>query len=178
MGKNLNKGVRKAVELAGGTYNALAEKLKCSPEAVRKMLWVNCTAERAVEIEKAVGVPREEIRPDIFLKDGEQPPKPEPIPPLACSKELKRETTERAPRKNQKRQTQNFSSDDAQVIEPVPSADDIKDPGTPAAVNLDEHRAELQRRLKENPNVDIARPGRLVRVNAGAQPKPKPEGST
>lgn len=170
MGKNLNIGVRKAVEAAGGTYQALAEKLNCSPEAVRKMQWVNCTAERAVEIEKAVGVPREEIRPDIFLKDA--PPKKNAVPALAVQKEMRCDKTPKPPKRSARVQT--FGPEDGQIIEPVPNSKDISsDPENPAAIDDGDRVLKIPTTLKQAPNVDIARPGRLLRVAAAEQTKTK-----
>lgn len=162
MGRNLNRGVRKAIELAGGTRNALADLLNCTPEAVRKMEFVNCTAERAIEIETVINkkynneikISREEIRPDLFLKNH---PKEESDPIPTPSWMLKEMNTKHP----QKSYTDSIKdSDDAQVIEPLPQtiADEIS-----GNAEHSDPKTEVEKRIKLNPNVDIARPGRKLR---------------
>ena len=58
-----NRGFEKAVEIAGG-INALARLLDISNQAVRQ--WRRVPAERVVDIERVTGVPRQELRPDLF----------------------------------------------------------------------------------------------------------------
>jgi len=57
-------------EIHGDSWAEIANKLGCSEEAVRS--WANgsrpIVAERAVEFEKKLGIPRETLRPDIFVK--------------------------------------------------------------------------------------------------------------
>lgn len=58
--------IQKAVKAAGG-QSALARELKVTPQAVQKMCasgWV--PSGRVLAIEKATGVPREELRPDLY----------------------------------------------------------------------------------------------------------------
>ena len=51
-----------------GGYQKLAETLKTSRQAVYK--WkVRVPIERVAELEKHLGVPREKLRPDIFVRD-------------------------------------------------------------------------------------------------------------
>lgn len=44
--------------------SALAKSLGITPGAVSQ--WVRVPAERVVEVERATGIPREELRPDLF----------------------------------------------------------------------------------------------------------------
>jgi DNA-binding transcriptional regulator YdaS (Cro superfamily) len=56
----------KAAKAAGG-QSALARILKVTPQAVQKMCASGrVPAERVLEIEKATGVSRHELRPDIY----------------------------------------------------------------------------------------------------------------
>ena len=75
----LNKGmsdaraVVEAVERAGG-MSELARKIGVSPQAVWKWLYVQgrVPATRVLEVERVSGVPREQLRPDVFSR-------PEPV---------------------------------------------------------------------------------------------------
>ena len=58
-----NRALKIAIESAG-SINALARKLGISGQAVQQ--WRRVPAERVVEVEKATGVPRAQLRPDIF----------------------------------------------------------------------------------------------------------------
>lgn len=60
-----NEGVAEAVLLVGG-QDRLAEILGVSQPMIHKYLCVRCPAERAVQIERLIGVPRAKIRPDLF----------------------------------------------------------------------------------------------------------------
>lgn len=56
----------RAAKVAGG-QSALARILKVTPQAVQKMCASGrVPAERVLEIEKATGVSRYELRPDIY----------------------------------------------------------------------------------------------------------------
>ena len=58
--------IQKAVEAAGGVY-ALAAKIGVSYQAVQQ--WVKAPrvpAERVLDIERATGVSRHDLRPDIY----------------------------------------------------------------------------------------------------------------
>jgi len=55
----------RAIEVAG-SQALLAQRLKCSQAAVSKWLRIRVPAERAIEIERATGVPRHELRPDLW----------------------------------------------------------------------------------------------------------------
>jgi DNA-binding transcriptional regulator YdaS (Cro superfamily) len=58
--------VCKAAKAAGG-QSALARHLKVTPQAVQKMCASGrVPAERVLEIEKATGVSRHELRPDLY----------------------------------------------------------------------------------------------------------------
>lgn len=59
----------RAVRVAGG-QSALARILHVTPQAVQKMCARGrVPAERVLEIEKATGVSRHELRPDIYPTD-------------------------------------------------------------------------------------------------------------
>lgn len=62
-GKTNFEALLEAIELAGG-IRALAREIGLSHEGVRR--WERAPAEYIVDIEKATGVPRERLRPDIF----------------------------------------------------------------------------------------------------------------
>jgi DNA-binding transcriptional regulator YdaS (Cro superfamily) len=58
--------IAQALERAGG-YAAVAKALNLNPEAVR--LWRSrgrVPAERVVDLERLTGVPREQLRPDLY----------------------------------------------------------------------------------------------------------------
>ncbi|MCS3467118.1 DNA-binding transcriptional regulator YdaS (Cro superfamily) [Pseudomonas sp. JUb42] len=58
--------VCKAAKVAGG-QSALARHLNVTPQAVQKMCASGrVPAERVLEIEKATGVSRHELRPDLY----------------------------------------------------------------------------------------------------------------
>jgi DNA-binding transcriptional regulator YdaS (Cro superfamily) len=59
------KGLRKAINLAGGPV-AFAKLLKINRRAVWQWQEVPPAA-RVIEIERLTGVPREELRPDLYL---------------------------------------------------------------------------------------------------------------
>lgn len=64
-----NEAVIRAVTALGGARQA-ATRLGVSSTAVLKWIYRNCPPERAVQLEQMTGTLREEIRPDIFLKNG------------------------------------------------------------------------------------------------------------
>ncbi len=64
-----NIGVIEAVKRCG-SQRELAKLLNVEQSSVMRWIWQNCPAERAVQIEKAVGVSRRIIRPDLF---GDRP---------------------------------------------------------------------------------------------------------
>jgi DNA-binding transcriptional regulator YdaS (Cro superfamily) len=57
-------GLAAAIEAAGGV-RALARLLGIQHSAVVE--WARIPADRIIEIEKATGVPRHKLRPDIFI---------------------------------------------------------------------------------------------------------------
>ena len=60
--------IQRAVAAVGG-QSALARILKCTPQAVQRWCATGrVPAERVVEIERATKVPREQLRPDLFIK--------------------------------------------------------------------------------------------------------------
>lgn len=62
------EGKLKAVEKAGGA-SRLAEALHVTRSAISQ--WRQVPAERVLDVERATGVPRHELRPDLY------PPHPE-----------------------------------------------------------------------------------------------------
>jgi DNA-binding transcriptional regulator YdaS (Cro superfamily) len=59
----MSHGLKKALEIAGGT-RALAKALGITAGAISH--WDRIPAERLLEIEKVTGVPRDELRPDLY----------------------------------------------------------------------------------------------------------------
>jgi DNA-binding transcriptional regulator YdaS (Cro superfamily) len=58
--------ISKAADIAGG-QSALARILGCTPQAVQRMCASGrVSAERVLQIEKATGVKRYELRPDLY----------------------------------------------------------------------------------------------------------------
>ncbi len=60
-----NPGIERAIKLAGGRTR-LARLLQVTAQNVDYWLRRNCPGKRAIEIERLLGVPRDEIRPDLF----------------------------------------------------------------------------------------------------------------
>jgi DNA-binding transcriptional regulator YdaS (Cro superfamily) len=60
---NRDEALERAIK-AAGTGNELARKIGISPQALSQ--WERVPAERVVAVERATGVPREQLRPDIF----------------------------------------------------------------------------------------------------------------
>ena len=160
MAKNYNPGVAKAIEQAGGTYQALAEELGVTQQAVRKMLYVNCSAERALEIEEITGVPREEIRPDLFIKNFKPENKSIPIP---TSKQYLKEC-EHVPDNN--------THHEPVGLDAIPEQSEIAHTGADTALGTVDSEvrvdtADSVRRIEYHPDrtrtersVDLARSGR------------------
>lgn len=55
--------IQKATRAAGG-QSALAEKLGISYQSIQQ--WRRIPAERVVDIERVTGIPRRELRPDLY----------------------------------------------------------------------------------------------------------------
>lgn len=54
-----------------GRIAALARELGITHAAVRQ--WDgHCPAERIVDVERVTGIPREQLRPDLYRRDGTQ----------------------------------------------------------------------------------------------------------
>ena len=63
----LKKGVKAAIDASGGNMSNLARKLKIAPQSIRE--WVlrgKIPSERVLLVERATGVPKERLRPDIY----------------------------------------------------------------------------------------------------------------
>jgi DNA-binding transcriptional regulator YdaS (Cro superfamily) len=60
----MNKGLKRAVEIAGGLA-PLARLLGVDRAAIRR--WDQVPARWIITIERLTGVPREELRPDLYL---------------------------------------------------------------------------------------------------------------
>lgn len=58
----------KAIEAAGGP-TALGNALGCSSQAISQ--WSRIPADRVVDVERITGIPREELRPDLYRRDAE-----------------------------------------------------------------------------------------------------------
>ncbi|WP_248769095.1 YdaS family helix-turn-helix protein [Pseudomonas sp. MWU12-2345] len=62
---NDNAAMR-AAKAAGG-QSALARAIGCTPQAIQRMCATGrVPAERVIPIEKASGIPRHELRPDLY----------------------------------------------------------------------------------------------------------------
>ena len=59
----MDAGIEKAAK-AVGTVAALARKLGITRAAIHQ--WPRVPAERVVQVELATGIPREELRPDLY----------------------------------------------------------------------------------------------------------------
>lgn len=73
-----NPGIVEAIARSGkdgknGSLEKLARKAEVSFGAVSRWMYVNCPAERAIQVEQLTGVHRSRIRPDLFNtpEDGE-----------------------------------------------------------------------------------------------------------
>jgi DNA-binding transcriptional regulator YdaS (Cro superfamily) len=60
---SVDAGLTKAIEAAGGV-RALARALGIKHPAI--LQWVRIPAQRVVDIERVTGVPREQLRPDLY----------------------------------------------------------------------------------------------------------------
>jgi len=63
MGIQRDLGLQRAIK-AVGTSDALADKLKITPQAVSQ--WTKIPLARVFEVERETGIPRHELRPDFF----------------------------------------------------------------------------------------------------------------
>lgn len=61
----MDAGLKMAIAAAGGPVK-FAAKLKIRRQAVSK--WKKCPAHRIIQVEKISGIPREELRPDLYRK--------------------------------------------------------------------------------------------------------------
>lgn len=65
--------IHRASAIAGG-QSALARSLKVTPQAVQKMCATGrVPAERVLDIERLTGVPRNELRPDLYPEEETEP---------------------------------------------------------------------------------------------------------
>lgn len=65
--------IQRASAVAGG-QSALARSLKVTPQAVQKMCATGrVPAERVLDIERLTGVPRNELRPDLYPEEDADP---------------------------------------------------------------------------------------------------------
>ena len=62
-----NAGLTKAIEVAG-SMRKLAHMLDLHHHAVQQWVRARVPADRIVEIERITGVPREELRPDLYRR--------------------------------------------------------------------------------------------------------------
>jgi len=68
----MTPGLKKAIAAAGGA-GGFARLLKVDRTLPYK--WVKVPAERIIEIERLIGVPREELRPDLYERPAGPAPK-------------------------------------------------------------------------------------------------------
>ncbi len=61
--RNRDVALKRAIRIAGGNQR-LAEAIGCSPQAIS--LWDKVPHLRVLAIERATGVPRSELRPDLY----------------------------------------------------------------------------------------------------------------
>ncbi len=59
----MDEALRRAIQSVGGIY-ALARALGLTHQAIYQ--WEKCPVLRVLEIERLTGVPREELRPDVY----------------------------------------------------------------------------------------------------------------
>ena len=64
-GAKYDAGLKKAIEVAGG-INALARELGMSAAAVWE--WRRVPYDRILQVEAVTGVPREELRPELYRR--------------------------------------------------------------------------------------------------------------
>ena len=62
--RDIDEGLHKAIEAAGGTSDKLASKLKITPQAISQ--WRQIPLNRVFDVERETGVPRDQLRPDFF----------------------------------------------------------------------------------------------------------------
>jgi DNA-binding transcriptional regulator YdaS (Cro superfamily) len=63
----MNDGLKLAIEAAGG-MGQLGRKLGISAQAVQQ--WRRIPTHQIIAVEKATGIPREELRPDLYRKNS------------------------------------------------------------------------------------------------------------
>lgn len=57
-------GLQKAIDACGGKSNDLAAKLRVTPQALSQ--WKRVPLGRILDVERVSGVPRAELRPDMY----------------------------------------------------------------------------------------------------------------
>jgi DNA-binding transcriptional regulator YdaS (Cro superfamily) len=63
----MDAGLKAAINAAGTRYR-LAKNLKIEPSSVLR--WTRIPAERVVAVERVTGVPREQLRPDLYRRSA------------------------------------------------------------------------------------------------------------
>jgi DNA-binding transcriptional regulator YdaS (Cro superfamily) len=58
-----DRGLAKAIS-AAGSISALASRIKVTVQAVSQ--WESVPVNRCIDVERETGVPRDELRPDVF----------------------------------------------------------------------------------------------------------------
>lgn len=61
------EGLKEAINIAGGV-GKLGEAIGITGEAVSQ--WTKVPSERVIPIERATGVPRQRLRPDLYPAEG------------------------------------------------------------------------------------------------------------
>ena len=64
--EQFDPGLRVAIVAAGGTITSLARLIGIAPQAIAQ--WTKVPADRIIEIERATGVDRERLRPDLYRR--------------------------------------------------------------------------------------------------------------
>jgi DNA-binding transcriptional regulator YdaS (Cro superfamily) len=62
----MTPGLEAALQAVGGSRRELAKRIKRSRQAIYQ--WTRVPAEAVIAVEKATGVPREKLRPDLYRR--------------------------------------------------------------------------------------------------------------
>lgn len=60
-----DRGLRLAIEAAGGSKYALAKLLGVTPQSLNT--WRRIPVQRLVDVERATGIPREKLYPELYV---------------------------------------------------------------------------------------------------------------